>query len=102
MIQLLEGSLENIDRVEKKLEQYEELKKIADILESGNLVKAFNNSDLLYTEKCDIIGILETLNMIFWERQNIKAVEIVEQTKKKISQNNNYDMCIDYLIMNIC
>ncbi len=102
MIQLLEGSLENVDRVEKKLEQYEELKKIADILESGNLVKAFNNSDLLYTEKCDIIGILETLNMIFWERQNIKAIDIVERTKKKISQNNNYDMCIDYLIMNIC
>ena len=102
MISLLEGSLENIDKIEKKAEQYEELKKIAYILESGNLVKAFNNSDLLYTEKCDIISMLECLNMIFWDRQNIKAIEIIEKTKKKISQSNNYDMCIDYLIMNIC
>ncbi len=102
MIELLEGSLENIATIEKKEEQYSELEKIANILESGDLVKAFNNSDLLYTEKCDIMNMLESLNMIFWQRKNINAVEIIEKTKKKISQNNNYDMCIDYLIMNIC
>lgn len=102
MIELLEGSLENIVSIEKKEEQYSELEKIADILENGDLVKAFNNSDLLYNEKCDIMNMLESLNMIFWQRQNINAVEIIEKTKRKISQNNNYDMCIDYLIMNIC
>ncbi len=102
MIEILEGTLENIESIEKKSEQYTELKKIADILESGDLVKAFSNCDLLYTEKCDIINMLEYLNMIFLKKQNVKAIDTIEKTKRKISQNNNYDMCIDYLIMNIC
>lgn len=102
MIELLEGSLENVETIEAKARQYDELTRISDILESGDLVKAFNNCDLLYTEKCDIMNMLEYLNMIFFKKRNIKAIDTIEKTKRKISQNNNYDMCIDYLIMNIC
>lgn len=102
MIELLEGSLENVETIEAKARQYDELTRISDILESGDLVKAFNNCDLLYTEKCDIMKMLEYLNMIFFKKRNVKAIDTIEKTKRKISQNNNYDMCIDYLIMNIC
>ena len=30
-----------------------------------------------------------------------QALEIIEKTKKKILANNNYDMTIDYCLMNI-
>ena len=37
-------------------------------------------------------------------KQNIKyirCIEIVEQTKKRLKANSNYDMCIDNLLFNM-
>ena len=47
------------------------------------------------------MNMLEYLNIIFFEKKWIKPIEIVEKTKKKILSNNNYELCIDYLLMNI-
>lgn len=101
LIELLEGSLEKIEGLEEKQETYKELNKIVDTLEKGSLVEVFNASDLLYTKKDDIINMLEYLNLICFKRRLINAIEIIEKTKIKIVQNNNYDMCIDYLLMHI-
>ncbi len=99
-IKLLEGSLQNSENIENKKEQYEELKKIVDIIENGTLTQLFNQTDLLYTSKDDIINLLEYLNIIFFDKRWTKCIEIVEKTKKKILANNNYDMCIDFLLIN--
>ncbi len=101
VIKLLEGSLANSENIENKKEQYEELKKITDILEKGTLTQLFTQSDLLYTSKDDIISLLEYLNIIFFDKRWTDCIEIVEKTKRKILANNNYDMCIDYLLINI-
>ena len=70
------------------------------------MVDVFNNADVLYSSKDEIIDLLDFLNIIFFEKsiQNIKvakAVSIVENTKKKIMSNNNFDMSIDYMLMYI-
>ena len=31
----------------------------------------------------------------------IKCIEIVEETKKRLKANSNYDMCIDYMIFSM-
>ena len=85
LIQLLEGSLQNAENIEQKKE----------------LVEVFNSADLLYKGKDDIITLLEYLNLIFFSRNEINAIPIIEKTKKKILANNNYDMTIDYCLMNI-
>ena len=64
-------------------------------------MELFNKSELLYTNKDDIMNMLEYLNIIFFEKKWISLVEIVEKTKQKIISNNNYDMCIDYLLMHV-
>lgn len=101
LIQLLEGSLLNVENIEQKKEQYAQLSNLVNVLENKQLVEVFNSADLLYKGKDDIITLLEYLNLIFFSRNEINAIPIIEKTKKKILANNNYDMTIDYCLMNI-
>lgn len=101
LIQLLEGSLLNAENIEQKKEQYAQLSNLVNFLENKQLVEVFNSADLLYKGKDDIITLLEYLNLIFFSRNEINAIPIIEKTKKKILANNNYDMTIDYCLMNI-
>lgn len=101
LIQLLEGSLQDAENIEQKKEQYAQLLNLVNVLENKQLVEVFNSADLLYKGKDDIITLLEYLNLIFFSRNEINAIPIIEKTKKKILANNNYDMTIDYCLMNI-
>ena len=101
LIQLLEGSLLNAENIEQKKEQYAQLSNLVNVLENKQLVEVFNSADLLYKGKDDIITLLEYLNLIFFSRNEINAIPIIEKTKKKILANNNYDMTIDFCLMNI-
>lgn len=101
LIELLDGSLEKIDTIEERKKNYEELLRIAGNLKKGNKLELFNNSDTLYNQKDNILEILNYLNIILLKNQMLDAIEVVEKTKQKILANNNYEMCIDYLIMNI-
>ena len=101
IVELLDGSLEKIDTIEEKMRNYDELVRIIENFENGNKIELFNNSEILYNQKDDILDILNYLNIILLKKKMISAIEIVEKTKQKILANNNYEMCIDYLIMNI-
>ena len=106
IIRLCEGSVAKADDISEKREMFAQLKIIADYLSKNSLIDVLNNSDLLYSSKDDIMTLLDFLNIIFFEKakENIKyskAISIIEKTKKKILANNNYDMCIDYMLMHI-
>ena len=106
IIRLCEGSVAKADTISEKREMFAQLKIIADYLGKNSLIDVLNNSDLLYSSKDDIMTLLDFLNIIFFEKakENIKyskAISIIEKTKKKILANNNYDMCIDYMLMHI-
>ena len=106
IIRLCEGSVAKADTISEKREMFAQLKNIADYLSKNSLIDVLNNSDLLYSSKDDIMTLLDFLNIIFFEKakENIKyanAINIIEKTKRKIMANNNYDMSIDYMLMNI-
>ena len=106
IIKLCEGSVAKSEAITQKKEVFDKLKIIGDLLVNNSLIEVLNNSDLLYSSKDDIMTLLDFLNIIFFEKskQNIKfskAIIIIEETKKKILSNNNYDMCIDYMLMHI-
>lgn len=100
-VKILDGSIKIADDINKKEEEYRELKNIIMQIKNLSLAELFNKSDLLYTSKDDIISMLEYLNIILFDMKLINCVQIVENTKRKILANNNYDMCIDYLLMHI-
>lgn len=106
IIRLCEGSVAKAETISEKREMFAQLKIIADYLSKNSLIDVLNNSDLLYSSKDDIMTLLDFLNIIFFEKakENIKyskAIDIIEKTKKKIMANNNYDMCIDYMLIHI-
>lgn len=106
IIRLCEGSVAKADTISEKKDTFVGLKTIADYLSKDSLIDVLNNSELLYSSKDDIMTLLEFLNIIFFEKakENIKyanAINIIEKTKRKIIANNNYDMSIDYMLMNI-
>ncbi len=98
-IKLLNGSLENVNNLDSMLENYDYLKVLVSYIKKKDIIQALNNGLLLYESKDDIINLLDLLNIVFLEERLTKCVFVVENTKTKILQNNNYNMCIDNLIM---
>ena len=98
-IKLLNGSLENVNNLDSMLENYDYLKVLVSYIKKKDIIQALNNGLLLYESKDDIINLLDLLNIVFLEERLTKCVFVVESTKTKILQNNNYNMCIDNLIM---
>ena len=106
IIRLCEGSVAKADKIQEKKDVFIQLKNIANLLEKNSLIDVLNNSDLLYSSKDDIMTLLDFLNIIFFEKakediRNSDVINIIEKTKKKILSNNNYDMCIDYMLIHI-
>ena len=98
-IRLLNGSLENVNNLDSMLENYDYLKVLVSYIKKKDIIQALNNGLLLYESKDDIMNLLDLLNIVFLEERLTKCVFVVESTKTKILQNNNYNMCIDNLIM---
>lgn len=99
-IKLLDGSLKNIDELDKVIELYDNLQDLTKTIKGGSVIDLYKSREILYSKKDDIFYILDLLNIIFFEKQMIDCIEIVEKVRKKILNNNNYEMSIDYLLMN--
>ena len=80
-----------------------------------NILKSFKNKDIIdivkmseeiYKVKEEIYSVLEYMNVLLLKLSKedlryINAIDIVEETKKRLKANSNYDMCIDNLLFNI-
>ena len=75
-------------------------------MKSKDLIDIVKSAEQLYKSKEEIDFILEFINVILLkfgkqEHKYVKCIDIVENTKKRIKANSNYDMCIDNLIFNM-
>lgn len=106
------GSIKKMIHILENEELYTKIDNIIDNLYSSSLIDILNNTEI-FTKNKDIINdILEYIIVIFYEKlQNCKdyeqdvkyinIIKIVEDTKQKILQNGNIDMCIDGMFMRI-
>lgn len=100
------GSILKAIRVNENKEQYEEILKIFSNIENYKLLDVLNKVDFIYKNKEDIYDILDYINIVLLNKliQNpkyIRYIETVEQTKKNLRANSNYDMSIDNMIFKI-
>ena len=103
-IRLYNGSIGKALKIQEKKEIYTKVESVFENIENYNIITAKNNLEVLYKEKDYINELLDYINVIFINKakENIKYVDyIVEQTKRKINSNCNYDMTIDSLLFSI-
>ena len=106
IINIFQGSIGKAIRLKDKLDIYENIENIIENMDNKNIIDILNGSEILYKSKDEIEEILEYINVILLNqsKQNIKyvkCIDIVENTKKRLKSNSNYDMCIDNMLFNI-
>ena len=103
LIKLSEGSIGKAIKLQQDEVIYKQVNNILKNIEKQDLITTLNNSEVLYKEKEKIQEILEYINVSLYHTKEIKklnCIQYVEETKKRLLANSNYDMCIDNLIMN--
>lgn len=85
---------------------YEQIDYILNNFEHENIIDIWNHSDVFYHAKDIINNLLEYTNIVLLDKlkdtndiRYANCIQIIEQTKKRLSSNANYDMCIDNLLL---
>lgn len=110
MLKMFEGSIGKAIKIKEKIEIYNQINLILENIQKQDIIEVLNSSTDLYKQKENINEILEYINVYFLEKAKEKyynaksylnAIKIVEDTKKRLNFNSNYDMSIDNLLINI-
>lgn len=103
MLDIAGGSIGRAINLKDKQEQYLKVERIINNLDKKDLIDIIQESEILYKSKDDINDILEYINIILLKMAKgnylyTNCIKIVENTKKRLAQNANYDMCIDDML----
>mgnify|MGYP004516695643 FL=1 len=110
MLEIFEGSIGKALKVKEKQELYNNIETTLNNFSCESVIELINNATEIYKGKENINEILEYFNIYFLKKAKeeynnaskyVKAIEIVEDTKKRLVYNSNYDMTIDNLLINI-
>ena len=106
IINLSQGSIGKAIKLNENKNIYENIENIFLSMQNKDLIEIIQMSEEIYKTKEEINSILDYMNVVLLKlgKQNIKyikCIEIVEQTKKRLKANSNYDMCIDNLLFNM-
>ena len=103
MLDIAGGSIGRAINLKDKQEQYLKVEEIINILDKKDLIDIIQASEILYKSKEDINDILDYINIILLKKAKenylyTNCIKIVENTKKRLAQNANYDMSIDDML----
>ncbi len=106
MIKAFQGSIGKAIELKDKQEQYEKIENLIYGLEKMDVVDLVNKAEFLYSSKDDKTEILDYMEVILMDiaktsNKYAQTIEIIEQTKKRLSANANYDMSIDNMLFKI-
>lgn len=106
MLDVFQGSIGKAIELKDKQEEYLTIESAIENLEKEDLIDLIKKLDILYTSKDEILDMLDYINIILLKKskENVKytdCIKIVENTKRRIAQNANYDMSIDNMLFNI-
>ena len=106
MLDAFQGSIGKAIQLKDKKEQYEKVEETIEKLDKKDIIDIISMSEDIYKDKEEITNILEYIEIILLKlaQRDVKyanCVSIIEDTKKRLYQNANYDMCIDNMIFNM-
>lgn len=103
-IKICEGSIGKLLEIEEDKEIYTGVNSLLDNIERYSFTTLINKAEVLYKEREKIQEILEYINVYLYNQKDMKklnCIKYVEEVKKRLLANSNYDMCIDYLLMKL-
>ena len=106
MLEAFQGSIGKALQLKEKQEDYEKIEQIIYNLEKKDIIDIINMSDIIYNAKDDRLDILDYINIILiniakTSNKFANCIWIVEDTKKRLKLNANYDMSIDNMLFNL-
>jgi len=102
MISMCGGSIGKAKIIEERKEIYINLEEVIDNMNKMDQIDILNKSEILYKSKDNIQELLDYINIILYNKKDIRyinCIQIVEDTKRRLLQNSNYDMSIDRLLI---
>ena len=106
VLQIFQGSIGKAIELQDKVDNYIKIEEIIRSLSQKQLIDFVNDAKVLYESKDEINSYLDYMNVILLKlsienHKYTKCIQIVENTKERLRNNSNYDMCIDYLLFNM-
>ena len=106
LLEAFQGSIGKAILLKDKKEQYENIESMIEKLDKTDMTELIKLGEPLYQSKDEIMNILDYINIILLRlsKENMhyaNCIDIIEETKKRLNQNANYDMCIDNMIFNM-
>ena len=108
MLEQCDGSLKMALNIGDKAQEYQAIEKIINDLNKVDITKIWNSSEILYKSQDEILDFLDYINVILYNKllkndkmMYINSIKVVEQTKKNLLANANYNMCIDNLLLKL-
>lgn len=106
IIDILQGSISKAIELKESEVNYEEIKEFTLNIERCDMINLLNTSNTIFSNKEKIYDILDYINVILLklaikDNKYTNCIQIVEETKKRIKQNANYDMSIDNMLIKL-
>ena len=106
MINAFQGSIVKALQLKENQEQYEKIEDVLYNLEKQDKIDTLNMSEIIYKSKDEKMKILDYMNVVLLElakksSKYANCISIVEETKKSLQANANFDMSIDNMLFHL-
>ena len=108
MLKQCEGSIGKALKINENKEQYLQIENLIQLLDRADITQIWKNANVLYQAKENIIDLLDYMEIVLYNlitKQNkicyVNGISVIENTKKRILANANYDMSIDNLLLKL-
>ena len=110
VLKFSEGSISKTLKVKEKEILYKEIDNKIRNIEKFNELEILRIKNIIFTDKDNVEEILEYMNLRFYDKiidnpslaiKYDNCIKIIENTKKRLQRNGNYDMTIDNCLLSI-
>lgn len=106
IIDIIDGSIKKAIEINQNMHTYKVLENITNEIDKCDILELLEISEEIYKAKDIIFELLDNMNTMFLKKAKenhrfANCIKVVEDTKKRLKANSNYDMCIDNLLFNI-
>ena len=106
MLEVFSGSIGKAEQLKSKQELYNNIIEIIENIKILDIIDILKKADIIYKSQDEKNEILEGMNVILFKKSKqdlryLNCIQIIEETKKRLNANANYNMCIDNMLFRI-